>query len=178
MTDAKKPNRLAWIRCVLGEYEAPLTRYAARITGDIDLARDVVQETFLRLCAQDQAEVDGRLPQWLYTVCRSRALDVRRKEGRMQALSDDQVKACPSTDRDPARVAERREGTGRVLQALAILPDNQQEVVRLRFQGGLSYKEIAGVTGLTVTNVGYLIHTAIKAIRERLKACPQSQPRQ
>ncbi len=168
MTDAKKPNRLAWIRCVLGEYEAPLTRYAARITGDVDLARDVVQETFLRLCAQDQAEVDGRLPQWLYTVCRSRALDVRRKERRMQALSDDQVEACPSTDRDPARVAQRREGTSRVLQALAVLPDNQQEVVRLRFQGGLSYKEIAGVTGLTVTNVGYLIHTAIKAIRERL----------
>ncbi len=170
MTDAKKPNRLAWIRTVLGEYEAPLTRYAARITGDIDLARDVVQETFLRLCAQDRAEVDGRLPQWLYTVCRSRALDVRRKEGRMQALSDDQVKACPSMDHDPARVAQHREGTGRVMQALAVLPDNQQEVVRLRFQGGLSYKEIAGVTGLTVTNVGYLIHTAIKAIREKLNA--------
>lgn len=176
MTEATKSNRLAWIRWVLGEYEAPLTRYAARITGDVDLARDVVQETFLRLCSQNQAEVDGRRPQWLYTVCRSRALDVRRKEGRMQASSDDQV--CPSTDHDPARVAQRREGTGRVLQALAILPDNQQEVVRLRFQDGLSYKEIASVTGLTVTNVGYPIHTAIKAIRERLKACAQSQPRQ
>ena len=55
---------------------------------------------------------------------------------------------------------------------LAGLPDNQQEVVRLKFQDGLSYKEIAGVTGLTVSNVGFLIHTAIHTLRREFAAQP------
>ncbi|HVW37914.1 MAG TPA: sigma factor, partial [Pirellulales bacterium] len=59
-----------WLRSVVARYEGPLVRYAARITGDAERARDVVQDTFLRLCEQDRAELDGRLAQWLYTVCR------------------------------------------------------------------------------------------------------------
>ena len=53
---------------------------------------------------------------------------------------------------------------------VAALPPNQREVVRLKFQSGLSYQEISGVTNLTVTNVGFLIHTAIKTIRRQLEA--------
>ena len=50
------------------------------------------------------------------------------------------------------------------------LPDNQQEVVRLKFQNGMSYKEIATVTELSVTNVGFLLHTAINTLRTRVAA--------
>jgi RNA polymerase sigma-70 factor (ECF subfamily) len=44
----------------------------------------------------------------------------------------------------------------------------QQEAVRLKFQHGLSYKEIASVLDLTVTNVGFILHTALKTLRARL----------
>jgi RNA polymerase sigma factor (sigma-70 family) len=50
------------------------------------------------------------------------------------------------------------------------LPENQQEVVRLKFQNGMSYKEIASVTELTVTNVGFLLHRAINTLRARIVA--------
>ena len=53
-------------------------------------------------------------------------------------------------------------------RALRALPPNQQEVIRLKFQHGLKYKEIAAVTGLSVSNVGFLIHTAIKQMRGTL----------
>ena len=86
----------------------------------------------------------------------------------MRVLSETEIESEAGRDRDPAGIAERREGAGNALQALALLPENQQEVIRLRFQNGLSYKEIAGVTKLSVSNVGYLIHTGIKAIREKL----------
>ncbi len=175
MNDAEQSNRLGWVRSVLHEYEAPLTRYARRITGDLDLARDAVQETFLRLCSQDQAEVDGHLAQWLYTVCRSRAVDMQRKGSRPQALDESQADKREAEDCDPATMTASHECVTNMLQVLVLLPPNQQEVVRLRFQSGLSYKEIASVTGLSVSNVGYLIHTAIKSIRETLGTCDQTR---
>ena len=90
----------------------------------------------------------------------------------MQAASVDEIRACESDDRNPAKIVERQEGAGRAVQLLGLLPENQQEVIRLRFQNGLSYKEIAGVTKLSVSNVGYLIHTAIRTIRARIaSAC-------
>src|SRR4051794_22454592 len=88
----------AWVREAVGRFEAPLTLYAARLLGDAESARDVVQETFLRLCAQDRAPIESRLAEWLFTVCRNRALDVLRKERRMTRLSDEQVHRHASPD--------------------------------------------------------------------------------
>ena len=50
---------------------------------------------------------------------------------------------------------------------MRMLPENQQEVVRLKFQNGMSYREIATVTELSVSNVGFLLHAAIQALRAR-----------
>ena len=55
-------------------------------------------------------------------------------------------------------------------RAMRALPANQQEVLRLKFQNGFSYKQIAGITGLSVSNVGFLIHTGIQRLRKRFKA--------
>jgi RNA polymerase sigma-70 factor (ECF subfamily) len=49
------------------------------------------------------------------------------------------------------------------------LTASQQEVIRLRFQSGLSYKEISGVTGMTVNHVGVVLHNALKTLREELQ---------
>ena len=75
----------------------------------------------------------------------------------------------PSPEPSPAAAAERRETTAAAMSALAALPRNQQEVVRLKFQSGLSYEEISRVTHLTVGNVGFLIHTALKSVRKQLE---------
>lgn len=157
-----------WINTVVQQYERPLVRYAAQIIGDLERGRDVAQDTFLRLCKQDREQLDGHLVEWLYTVCRNRALDVRRKESRMKSMTAEQTSVQESRDTDQAAVAEQQDTTTRVLEFVDRLTENQREVVRLKFQHGLSYKEIAAVTELSVTNVGYLIHTAIKRLRTEL----------
>ena len=162
-----------WMQGILLRYEGDLIRYAQRITGDEERARDVVQETFLKLCRVDRAGLDGHLVEWLYTVCRNQAVDVRRKEQRMQTLAEESWNVQASADRPPADEAEVRDSAGQVLDLVDRLPANQQEVIRLKFQGGLSYREISQVTGLTVSHVGVLIHTGLKSIRARL--CPAVQ---
>jgi RNA polymerase sigma-70 factor (ECF subfamily) len=168
MAENKPETPGEWLRSIVARYEGPLVRYAARITGDAERARDVVQDAFLRLCEQDRAELDGRLAQWLYTVCRRRALDVRRKEHRMQATIPEQLDVRDNGQAGQEEAAEQRELHQSVLALLAGLPENQQEVVRLKFQNDLSYREISDVTGLSVSNVGYLLHVALKTVRQQL----------
>ena len=167
-------NQADWVRAALRQYEGPLTRYAARLTGDLERARDVVQDTFVRLCAEDPSRLNGRLAEWLFTVCRNRALDVQRKECRMTTLSEIELESCTNGELSPASALEQQEDASRVLRLLDSLPQNQQEVVRLKFQNDLTYQEISRITKLSVSNVGFLLHTAIKTIRRKLQA--ESKP--
>lgn len=163
MTDRK------WIRDALERFEGPLLIYARRLTGDAERARDVVQDTFARLCGQPRDRIQSRLAEWLYTVCRNAAIDVRRKE-RGMPLNELRTDArVTGNDPDPGQeVADREEGA-RVQDLLLELPDKQQEVLRLKFQGGLTYKEISRVTGESVGNVGWLIHVGLRKLRARMQ---------
>lgn len=167
-----------WVRAAVAQYEVPLTQYAARLLTDVDRARDVVQDTFLKLWTAERTEVDGHLGQWLYRVCRNGALDICRKESRMTTLSNTQVESHRrSSGSDPPSSIETASAELRpVLLVLDTLPEKQQEVIRLKFQGGLSYREIATVMELTVNHVGVLIHTGLKTLREKLSAGAPTGP--
>ena len=158
-----------WVQSAVQQYEGRLLRYAAQITHDVDRARDVVQDTFLALCRENPDVVEGHLAEWLYTVCRNRALDVQRKEKRMQTITAEQTAAQASQEAGQAAVAERNDSAAQILRLVERLSANQREVVRLKFQNGLSYKEISRITELSVTNVGYLIHTAIQKLRQQVE---------
>src|SRR6188474_3184636 len=107
MSDIGQATRLGWVSAALDRYEGRLLRYAQRITGDEERARDVVQDTFLKLCKEDPSTLNGRLAQWLYTVCRNQALDVRRKESRSTILSDDLPGPAEHRVADPVATAEQ-----------------------------------------------------------------------
>ncbi len=105
-----------WVRDAVGRYERQLTHYAAHIAGDPERARDVVQEAFLRLCDQDAATVGSHLAEWLYTVCRNLAIDVKRKEKRMRLMSDEQADSFVSDDTPPTEPAEVEDSISSVLR--------------------------------------------------------------
>ena len=155
---------------IFAEHSAPLTRYAARLLHDPDRARDVVQDAFVKFLAQPASEVAGHEVEWLYTVCRNRALDVLRKENRMRRFEEGELERASTVEPRPGRTLEATETSASVLRLIDRLPPNQQEVVRLKFQNGFSYKEIARITELSVTNVGFLIHTAVTRLRHEFAA--------
>ena len=163
-----------WVRSAVGRYERPLLAYALRIVGggDVERAREVVQETFAKLLREPQGPADrnGQLGPWLYTVCRNAALDVRRKARREMSLVQDTAdETIASGAATPDQVAESKDATSHVLKLLSRLPESQQEAIRLKFQHQMSYREISQITGHSETNVGFLIHRGIKTIREMLK---------
>jgi len=78
----------------------------------------------------------------------------------MTPLGDTEIAVLPDLD-------ERR-AVSQILQVVETLPKNQREVIHLKFQCDLSYKEISEITKLSVSNVGFLIHSAVRAIRRQM----------
>src|SRR4029453_12254413 len=73
---------------LLDRYERPLVRYAWSILGDLEAARDVVQETFIRLCRSELGVASGEgvcrhTEAWLFTVTRNLSIDHQRKLSRI-----------------------------------------------------------------------------------------------
>ena len=172
MTDTQGNEKQCWVRGLVQQHQSPLIRYARSIVRDEHVARDVVQDTFLQLCKQSPESLEGREAAWLFRVCHNFALNRLRKERRM-ATSTETVQSAEakseSKGSDPVGAISLSEEAAQVMSLLGELSENQQQVIRLRFHSGLAYREISEATGLTPTNVGYLLHTALGKLRDRLQ---------
>jgi RNA polymerase sigma factor (sigma-70 family) len=155
------------MKALLARFELPLLQYATRIVGDRDRARDVVQETFVKLQKEKRDEIDGAPAKWLFTVCRNGALNICRKEKRMTYLDQELLDTRESEQPAPYEKLEAKEASGFLLRILGTLPPRQQELLQLKFQNDLSYQEISEITQLSVSNVGVTIHNALKTLRQR-----------
>ena len=152
--------------------ESPLLSYALRLAGDAAAAEDIVQEAFMKLHAQFSEVREPR--RWLYRTVHNLALNHRRQAGKVVSLNlpgDDG--AAPANDTaDPQPLPDeqiaRWEGIGLVRLSLATLDDRSRELIRLKFNEELSYKEISARTGLNIGHVGYLLHHALKAVADAL----------
>lgn len=165
-----------WLADIFSRLHQPLWCYVRRRTGgDAELASDIVQEAFVRLCQQPWPEIESYATAWLYRTCRNRAIDVCRREGHMSVAFPsgespaDVAMLADQLGRRPDEQVDEQERLQRLGQELGRLSDQQQEILRLRLHGGLSYKQIAEVMDLTVTNVGYHLHQAIVTLRQRMK---------
>ena len=70
----------------------------------------------------------------------------------------------------PSVNAETNDMRDRLREQVEALPERQRELLYLKIHGHLSYREIAEATGLSVSNVGYLLHQAMQTLRRQLSA--------
>ena len=124
-------------------------------------AAEAINEKFV-------AKVKDGLKTWLFTVCRNRALDVLRKESRVGPLDDELLAKRTAETPSPDESLDRTERIASVMRFFDRLSDNQRTVILMKFRDGYSYREICDATGLSSGNVGFLIHTGLKRLRELL----------
>ena len=170
-TGAKPPGRET-IEELFAALESPLLGYALRYTGELAQAEDVVQEAFMKLHAQFE-QVEKPRP-WLYRTVHNLALNQRRAAGKSVSLepSSPGENSSAAETADPAPLPDeqiiRLEGIGQVRLSLETLDERSRELVKLKFNDELSYKDIAARTGLTAGNVGFILHHALKTIAAEL----------
>lgn len=159
----------------LCRYQDSLLRFVAKMLGDADAAQDVVQETFLQVTRNPRRllSVDS-CHNWLLRVARNIGIDHVRRLARARKHAD--AVATRTSEREAAKqhaadeAVEREETRARVRTEIERLKPRYRELLLLKVQEGKSYKEIAEITGLTVTNVGYLLHQAMKSLTQRLES--------
>ena len=166
---------------LVARWEAPLFRFVSRLLDRPDDARDVCQETFLRVLRKSDAFREGaRFSTWMYQIALNLCRDhVRRKKrwGHLVVASisqgpDDAAPreaAAPRTERsDPDAALEHDERRRAVRRALGGLPRDQREVLLLKEYEGLKFREIAEVLGVPESTVKSRMYSALDTMRVSL----------
>jgi RNA polymerase sigma factor (sigma-70 family) len=142
-----------------------LYRYVDRLSGDPDLASDLVQETFLRLYARGAPP--DKPAAWLITVATNLFRNARAKTIRRARLlspmrgADLLADPAPS----PSDTTESLELQRRVRRSIDALPERDRCLLLLRAEG-YGYREIAAALGLNEASVGTLLARAKRAFRD------------
>jgi RNA polymerase sigma-70 factor (ECF subfamily) len=165
------------LEILYARYSGLVYTLAIRIVGDPELAREVLQDTFLRSWdGRDRYEPGkGRVPWWLMAIARNRAIDLLRSRSHQARLRERQaagagLEELAEPDATDA-VALRRE----VLNALQGLPIVQRRAIELAYYGGLTQTEIARELGEPLGTIKSRTREAIDRLRALLWPFIQSQ---
>jgi RNA polymerase sigma-70 factor (ECF subfamily) len=154
---------------LVAEYRPHARRTALGILGDPDAAEDVAQETMIRLQgALAGFRRDAELGTWLHRIALNLAYDHLRRRRSHLALGTARQQADPHA-RDPHVTVDAERARAAVRAALTRLPDDQREVLTLRFLSGLSYAEIARVTGAAEGTVASRIYRALRRLGSEIE---------
>ncbi|MEW6367736.1 MAG: sigma-70 family RNA polymerase sigma factor [Acidobacteriota bacterium] len=160
---------------LLGRYESPLLRYLLSFTRNRQLAEDLFQETFARLVERKEYYTpEAPFKYYLYRVARNLAVDSARRLKVRRAVSIDETSEndtpmqIPSDDPSPERLAMTRELGSTLKRAIDELRDDQREVFLMREELGMTFEEIARMTGVPLPTVKSRMLYALRHLRKSL----------
>lgn len=142
--------------------------FLVRITGHHDDAKDVLQETLVRVWnALDSYEHDGRFRAWMFAIARNRALDRMRAERGARRI--DTLGGLSDGGASPAERVEQREFVGDLESALEKLPEARRSVFVMRQESGMTFREIADAMGIPLGTALSHMHHAVRALKKELR---------
>lgn len=157
----------------VSRYQSTLLRFVSKLLGDREAAQDVVQETFLQVARNPKRLLDVQSHHnWLLRVARNIGISHLRRKARArkhtEVFAGRAAARARESEKETATALEEEETRSLVRAEINRLAPRHREVLLLKVQEEKSYREIAEITGLTVTNVGYLLHQAVKDLSRRL----------
>ncbi len=179
---SREEERALLERCRAGDREAyePIVRaterrlygYLHQLTGDPEEARDLTQDTFVRVYTRlHRYRSERPLVPWLFAIARNLYLDDRRRRNGRNGehhLTSLPLAVLPDPGPAPDQAAIEREDRARLWQALNELSPAHREILVLKDIEGLEYREIASILNVPPGTVGSRVHAARRALRELL----------
>ncbi|WP_298549022.1 RNA polymerase sigma-70 factor [uncultured Aquimarina sp.] len=154
---------------VFKEYFKPLTLYASSYVNDVDIAKDITQDVFIKLYEKRQIlQIHTSLKSYLYTSVRNRCLD-HIKLHKIRELHKIQIYNSISENvEEESTEVMQSELQAKINVAIASLPDRNREIFRLNRIDGLTNQEIADELNLSKRTVETHISNALKKIKEMI----------
>jgi RNA polymerase sigma-70 factor (ECF subfamily) len=163
---------------LVARWERPLFRFAYRLLERREDARDICQETFLRILKKsDRFQEGARFSTWMYQIALNLCRDHRRKKRRWGILVTEErnassetapeIERFPSPD-DPSEAVARRERRAAVVRALDRIPSEQREVLVLKEFEGLKFREIADILGCPESTVKSRMYYGLSGLKTTL----------
>lgn len=144
---------------------ARLQRVVSRLSGEPELAADVVQDAFVRLYRR--GSLPDAPPQWLISVALNlfrNAASTRSRRGRLLTVARGEAMHSDAAP-PPDHLVTQEESRQRVRQAMDRMPEREQRLLMLLAEG-YTYREIAGALGIHEASVGTLLARAKRLFRE------------
>ena len=167
-----RPDRHDRFEKIVEQYETPLLRYAGRVLNNRNLAQDVVQCAFVKLFQawRGEFEPSPSMSSWLYRVTHNCAVDVVRKSSRRQQLHERHAEEKSAREQGVEQADGQVEDIRELItQVMDVLNLRERQLVVLKVYEEKSYKEIAEIADLSVGNVGYILHHAMKKLAQRIR---------
>lgn len=148
-----KRGRLDALRQIYDRYKTDLLRVAIALTGDIGRSEDAVQDVFLKLAeSHGQISIHSSLKKYLIACLVNRVRSLHRRDRRREETGPPSSASRVSRD-SPERWAVLNEQMRLIGNAMAQLPPEQREVVTLRVDARLRFREIARIQNASVYTI-------------------------
>lgn len=146
---------------IFEQHKAGIFSYLMRMSGNYELSRDILQDTFARFLEHySNRPAPASL---LFTIARNAMVDHWRKSRNHSPFDEEQHHDHQPTAEHGILI---KESYRKMLDALKTLPEDEREVLSLAVSGELPYSEIAMIMNLTEANVKVKVHRARKRLRE------------
>lgn len=142
--------------------------YVMKRVGKKEETEDIVSQTFLKMVEKLPAFQSGKgsFKSWIYTIATNIMFDYFRKLRKRREESIEEHLEIPSTHLNPHQQSLQLEEQKKVFHTLSLIPEKYQKLLHLKYYSELEYEEIAEVLGITVNNLGVILHRALKKFRE------------
>jgi RNA polymerase sigma-70 factor (ECF subfamily) len=170
-TDAELLARLragesAVVAVIFERYEQAVFSYLIGVLKDRHAAEDVLQDTFVLVLRKAETATGESFRGWLFAVAHQQALLFRRKAKRVPAaVAADGLLAVVGSAPDPADATDAADTAAAVRGLLALLPEPQREVIRLRLFDGLKFREVAARLGCPLNTALARMHDGLNRLR-------------
>jgi RNA polymerase sigma factor (sigma-70 family) len=157
------------LRIIINENQAALLRYAERLLRDDILSQDAVQVTFIKYVKSKTDKIKNPRA-WLFKILRNHCFNILRTQKKQAEIMLDETNIHTiKNSNSPDKNLIKKETSKIVRQSINALKPRHKDVVILKLEHEKSYKEIAQILDITVTNVGFILHSAMNELQNNLR---------
>ena len=155
---------------IYDRYSSRIYNFAYRFLRNSEAAEDATQEVFVKMLKHaSQFHGDAKLSTWLFSITANWCRDYLRKADNKAKEAEEVLYSLPAPSEEaPDRNLERRQDEQRIQRALSALTPEQREAILLSRYQGLSYAEIAQISGCSEGAVKTRVFRAMETLKKAL----------